>query len=76
MDNIISGLSMRQAAGSGINKNSEEKFMLGNIITAIIVIVAVGSIAAAIIYKVKHKGYCGGESCSGCSVKDCPSKKK
>jgi len=50
--------------------------VLGDIITAIIVIVAIGSIIVAIVYKVKHKGCCGGGSCSGCSVKDCPSKKK
>jgi len=49
--------------------------MLGNIITAIIVIVAVCSVVVAIVYKIKHKSCCGG-GCSGCSVKDCPSKKK
>lgn len=55
--------------------------MLGNIITALIVIVALGSIVFAIIYKVRHKGCCGSgtsgcSGCSGCSVKDCPSRNK
>jgi len=49
--------------------------MLGDIITAIIVIAAIGSVIVAIIYKIKHKGGCTG-SCPGCQSKDCPSKKK